>query len=146
MFSIKKELKETLSYISQQTTSIDFFRVMAGKISLYYTLINELLIDWYYYLCNQKGMITEEIESFVGSQVLSKLKGFKVNSIILIDDSQYHELIRLFNSRNLITHRSLVYIIANQKEDDTQLRKKFVKLYNEYVKVYLRLKEIDKNI
>lgn len=146
MFSVKKELNETLSYISQSTYSIDFFRVMTGKISLYYTLINELLIDWYYYINNQQGNKTDDVERFVGTQILSKLRNVKVNSTTLITEECYHDLINLFDSRNLVVHRSLIFILANERDDDVELRKLFVKLYTSYVQTYLRLKEIDRSI
>ena len=146
MFSVKKELNETLSYISQSTYSIDFFRVMTGKISLYYTLINELLIDWYYYINNQQGNKTYDVDRFVGTQILSRLRNVRVNSTTLITEECYLDLINLFDSRNLVVHRSLIFILANERDDDVELRKLFVKLYTSYVQTYLRLKEIDRSI
>lgn len=145
MFNVKKELKETLSLVATELSPLDYFRIMTGKISLYYALITELLIDWYYYFENQHGNV-DDVDKLVGMQILARVKNIKLENKPLIPNELYIILAKLFKGRDLALHKSAVYILSNQNDDYTDLMRTFLGLYSKFAEAYLELKKIDKTI
>ena len=147
MFKIEKELKDTYLLCATESTSLDYFRIMTGKISLYYAAIIDILNEIYYFVSYQVNIDPVDVDLLVGTQLLNKIRNIE-NMVrrTIIQPELYKELINLFNGRNLIIHRGVVWIMANENESDVKLRKLYLKMYMRYVEAYKMLKETNRKI